>query len=72
MNVLKENLPGEDFEKFQKGEADMDAIYKSQVMDVEPKKKANKRGDDDEAETKEFVRSNVFKKGTRIVETKME
>lgn len=74
MKLLKENLPGEDFDKFQKGEADMDAVYKSQVMDVEPKKKQNtKRGDDeDTGEYKEIIRSNVFKKGSRIVENKIE
>ena len=65
MKTIQESIPAEDFEKFKKGELDLDMPFDDR-MDFEIEKKF------DVEEEEEIPEGNIFRKGARIIESKPE
>lgn len=66
MKTIQEAVPAEDYEKFKKGELDLDVPFDDH-MDFEIEKKF-----DVEEEEQEVPEGNIFRKGARIIESKPE
>lgn len=66
MKKIQESLPAEDFEKFKKGDLDVDIPFDDR-MDFEIEKKF-----DVEEDNEEVPEGNIFRKGARIIESRPE